>query len=119
MKKVILLAFSVFAFLFGIAQTNLFTQTVKGAVIDEQSGNVLAGVTVTIEGTKPAVTGDDGIFYLQKVPVGRQTIFVSMIGYESTSVTNIEVTSSKEVVLEIRLKEKIQNFLIFFSYLGL
>lgn len=109
MKKIIVLTISVFGFLLGIAQTDLFTQTIKGTVTDEQSGNVLAGVTVTIEGTKPAVTGNDGIFYLQKVPVGRQTIFVSMIGYESTSVTNIEVTSSKEVVLEIRLKEKIQK----------
>ncbi len=109
MKKLLLSISTAFILFTVQSQTTSFSQTVKGTVIDDQSGNVIAGVTVTIEGVKAAVTGNDGIFYLQQVPVGRQTIFVSMVGYESTSVTNIEVTSSKEVVLEIRLKEKIQK----------
>ncbi len=109
MKKLLLFVSAAFTFFNITAQNNSFKQTIKGTVIDDQSGNVLAGVTVSMEGIKPAITGTDGVFYLQNIPVGRQTIFISMIGYESTSVTNIEVTSSKEVVLEIRLKEKIQK----------
>lgn len=109
MKKILLFISTFILLTIAQAQTSTFTQTVKGTVVDDQSGNVLAGVTVAIEGLNPAITGNDGIFYLQNVPVGRQTIFVSMIGYENTSLANIEVTSSKEVVLEIRLKEKIQK----------
>jgi hypothetical protein len=108
MKKTLLILISFICLITANSQTK-FTQTVKGSVVDDQSGNVLSGVTIAIEGLKPVVTGNDGIFYLQLVPVGRQTIFVSMIGYENTSISNIEVTSSKEVVLEIRLKEKIQK----------
>jgi hypothetical protein len=108
MKKTLLILVSFICLTSANSQTK-FTQTVKGTVVDDQSGNVLAGVTIAIEGLKQVVTSNDGIFYLQLVPVGRQTIFVSMIGYENTSISNIEVTSSKEVVLEIRLKEKIQK----------
>ena len=109
MKKIILLALLLGTSFFGIAQNNVFTQTIKGTVIDDQSGNVLAGVTVSTEGSKQAITDNNGIFYLHKVTVGRQNITASMIGYESTLLSNIEVTSSKEVVLEIRLREKIQK----------
>lgn len=109
MKKFILLIAAACSFLTGLAQNNSFTQTIKGTVIDDQSGNVLAGVTITVEGVSPAITDNNGIFYLHKVAVGRQNIIASMIGYESAVISNIEVTSSKEVVLEIRLKEKVQK----------
>ncbi len=109
MKKFILLFFTIAAAVTGFAQSNVFTQTVKGTVTDDQSGTPLAGVTVVIEGTKPGVTDNNGIFYLQKIPVGRQNISASMVGYENTFIANIEVTSSKEVVIEIRLKEKVKK----------
>lgn len=109
MKKLIVLIGLVCSFLTSLAQNNSFTQTIKGTVIDDQSGNVLAGVTVRIEGSKQAITDNNGVFYLRNVSVGRQNITVSMIGYESALLSNIEVTSSKEVVLEIRIKEKVQK----------
>ena len=92
------------------AQDNYLTQTIKGIVIDEQSGHVLSDVTVTLEGINPAVasiTDASGNFKLYKVPVGRQTIRISFVGYDDAVVQNIEVTSTKEVVLEIKLKERV------------
>ncbi len=94
------------------AQINTLTQTVRGIVTDEQSGNILSSVTVMLEGAHPSIAGisdEKGSFRLQLVPIGRQTIWVSLIGYEDAIVQNIEVTSSKEVVLEIKLKEKIKK----------
>lgn len=109
MKKFIVLIAMVCSFLTSLAQNSSFTQTIKGTVIDDQSGNVLAGATVSIEGSKQAITDNSGIFYLRNVSVGRQNVTVSMTGYESALLSNIEVTSSKEVVLEIRIKEKVQK----------
>ena len=98
--------------LLAAAQGNYLTQTIKGVVTDEQSGNVLGNVTVRLEALTPAntvISDSSGNFRLQHVPVGRQTIRVSFVGYEEAIVQNIEVTSSKEVVLEIRLKERVKK----------
>jgi hypothetical protein len=110
MRNTILFIF----FLFGAnilhAQNAGFTQIVKGFVLDEQSGNVLQNITVALEGaTTQVITDEKGYFKLLNVPIGRQTIKVTAIGYEDAFLQNIEVTSSKEVVLEIRLKEKVKK----------
>ncbi len=90
------------------AQEIYLTQVVKGTVIDEQSGNVLSNASVAIENVG-VVTDSLGNFKLKKITVGRQTVRVSLIGYEEAVIRNIEITSSKEVVLEIRLKERIKK----------
>jgi CarboxypepD_reg-like domain/TonB-dependent Receptor Plug Domain len=93
------------------AQVNGLAQTIKGIVIDDQSGNVLANVTVTIDGASAlsSITDEKGVFKLLRVPIGRQHIKASIIGYEDAFIANIEVTSAKEVVLEIRLKENVKK----------
>ncbi|HEY6505287.1 MAG TPA: carboxypeptidase-like regulatory domain-containing protein, partial [Chitinophagaceae bacterium] len=76
-----------------------------------QSGNVLGNATVLVEGynSTAGITDSLGNFRIKNVPIGRQTIKVSLVGYEEAFIRNIEVTSSKEVVLEIRLKERIKK----------
>ncbi|MFN8253713.1 MAG: TonB-dependent receptor [Ferruginibacter sp.] len=109
MKKLLTLFIAALAALASAAQHNAFTQTIRGTVVDDQSGNVLSGVTVSIQGLQSSITDVNGVFYIRKVPLGRQTVVASMIGYESAAAANVEVTSSREVVLEIRLKEKIKK----------
>ena len=111
MKRLILFILVLFSINFLAAQDATFTQTVKGTVIDEQSGSVLSNVTVTIEGLASSgdITDSLGNFRLKKVPIGRQTVHASLTGYEEAIIRNIEITSSKEVVLEIRLKELIKK----------
>lgn len=91
------------------AQNISLTQTVRGTILDEQSGNILAGANVTVEGysSAGAIADSAGVFKLRDIPIGRQTLRVSLTGYEEAFIRNIEITSSKEVVLEIKLKEKI------------
>lgn len=92
------------------AQKATLTQTIKGVVIDQQSGNPLRNATIVVEGSIPAIssnTDSQGVFKLMGVPIGRQNIRTTLVGYENANSANIEVTSSKEVVLEIKLKEKI------------
>lgn len=108
MKKIIALLLMLPCAFTAISQNASFTQTIKGVVLDEQSGNVLAGITVSIE-NKTVVTDGKGIFVLEKISIGRQNIKASAVGYEETIIANVEVTSSKETVLEIKLKEKVQK----------
>jgi len=94
------------------AQPQRLTQTVKGVVIDELSGYKMSNVTVKLEGDFPAVfclTDSSGNFKLMHVPIGRQIIRATYVGYDDAVIPAIEVTSSKEVVLEIRMKEHIRK----------
>ncbi len=112
MKKIIIIAAGFFAALSSTAQNSIYTQTVKGIVIDEQSGNTLGSATVLLEAVRPAiaaVSDASGSFRLANVPVGRQSFRISLTGYEEVTISGIEVTSSKEVVLEIKLKERIKK----------
>jgi CarboxypepD_reg-like domain/TonB-dependent Receptor Plug Domain len=73
---------------------------------------VLQNITVSVDNASlqlNSITDEKGNFKLLNVPIGRQSIRISAIGYEDVMIQNIEVTSSKEVVLEIRLKEKIKK----------
>jgi CarboxypepD_reg-like domain/TonB-dependent Receptor Plug Domain len=110
MKRLLFISALTVLTLVAAAQSNTLTQTVKGTVIDEQSGNVLSNATVLVESlSKAAMTDETGNFKLTGIPIGRQTIKVTYAGYEEAYVQNIEVTSSKEVVLEIKLKEKVKK----------
>jgi len=109
MKKILLMLIMILTISITSAQDITLTQTVRGMVVDAQSGNVLRDATVIIEGihTAGVITDSLGNFRIRGVPIGRQTIHVTHAGYEEVVVQNIEVTSTKEVVLEIRLKERI------------
>jgi hypothetical protein len=110
MKKFLIFTIAFFSFKFTYAQSVGFTQTIRGIVIDEQSGNTLAGATLIVDNAKVrTLTDENGMFKFNYVPVGRQNIKVTAIGYEDAYITNIEVTSSKEVVIEIKLKEKVKK----------
>jgi hypothetical protein len=88
----------------------VLTQTLRGQVIDEQSTTPLLGAAVVIKNSAPVIgtiTDEKGFFEIKNVPVGRQTIVVSFIGYEPKVVGNVIVNSGKEVYLDIKLTESV------------
>ncbi len=92
------------------AQSGL--QTVKGMVFDKQSEMPLIGATVELISTDNStgtVTDLDGYFRLEEVPVGRQSLRISFLGYNTITLPNILVTSGKEVILDIGLEESIEE----------
>lgn len=90
------------------AQTN--TQTIKGTVIDKASEKPLAGISVTVAGLSIGATTDSaGNYKLVNVPVGRQKVSFSSVGYKPVSIPEILVTSGKQVVLDISLEESIHT----------
>jgi len=93
-----------------IAQT---LQTIRGKINDEVSKSSLIGVTVQIVGsvepTLGSATDAVGDYIIKNVPLGRQTIKVSYVGYEGQVIPNIIVTAGKEVILNLSLTEKVAH----------
>lgn len=82
------------------------TQNIRGTITDRSSGEVLSFVSVGLS-DQPGIgttTDDDGQFVLQNVPVGRHNVQASFVGYETTVVKEVMLTSTKEVFLEITMK---------------
>jgi len=108
MKRSILLFLSL---LFSVATfSQTYTQTIRGKVIDADSKSPLFGANVVLlnsDTLNGSVTDVDGKFRLDKVKVGRQAIKVTSLGYEDAFLSNIILTSAKEVVLTIELREKV------------
>lgn len=85
-------------------------QTVRGTVVDADLQTPLPGANVVVAGVEPllgTMTDADGRFVLEHVPLGRQTILVSFIGYEPATLSNVVVGSGHEVVLTIALRERV------------
>ncbi len=86
------------------------TQTVRGRIVDTQSNFPLTGVNVVVVGTDPLIgtsTDVEGYFRLTDVPVGRQTLQVSFLGYAERTIPNVMVTTGKEAVLNVSLEERV------------
>ena len=94
-----------------INQTNQATQTVRGQVCDVASGEPMIGVTITVEnGTTMGVVSDaDGNFVINNVPVGRHSVRATYIGYEPVLLKEQMVSSGKELVLTLRMRESISE----------
>ncbi len=95
----------------GQKNNKILTQVVRGFVVDAASGYPVAYATVNLV-DKPeigSVTDSLGRFVIKNVPIGRHNIQASFVGYEPTIFREILVTSSKEVSLNIPLKESIKE----------
>jgi hypothetical protein len=67
---------------------------------------------VLLVGSDPPLgttTDMDGRFRLEAVPLGRQQLQVSFIGYQPAVVPNVLVTAGKEVVLDIALVASVES----------
>lgn len=85
-------------------------QTIRGRVVDLESQQPLEGAAVVIENTEPqiaTISGGNGSFRLEKIPVGRYNILASYVGYEVFIMKEVLVSSGKETVITIEMKEKI------------
>ena len=83
------------------------TQTIRGTVVDAASQSPIPGATILLVGSNPlqGATADlDGNFRLNAVPVGRPIVQINMLGYQPVKLSNLVLTSSKELVLNISLE---------------
>ncbi|MEI7801090.1 MAG: carboxypeptidase-like regulatory domain-containing protein, partial [Bacteroidota bacterium] len=109
LKKTVL--FIAFIFLFtATVFSQTLTQTIRGTVVDKDSKQPLTGATIIAVETNPVIgniSDEQGKFKLAEVPLGRYTIKCSYLGYEDVVLSNIVLTSGKEMVLNLEMQEKI------------
>ena len=83
-------------------------QTVRGTITDKDSKQTIPFANILLKDSNPPIgttSDENGKFTLSDVPIGKQTLTVSFIGYETFTLPNINVTAGKEVVLEINVVE--------------
>jgi len=93
--------------LLSFAQTP--TQTLRGTITDAGNARPLAGATVALTGTTPALgthTSESGQYRMTAVPVGRYRMQLSYVGYETVTVAEVLVEAGKEAVLDVQLHER-------------
>ncbi|NJK98689.1 MAG: carboxypeptidase-like regulatory domain-containing protein [Bacteroidales bacterium] len=104
-----LISTSIILLFIGIClQAQGLTQVIRGTIYDKDSRLPLPGANIILLKSNPPVgtiSDPNGQFRLDKVPIGRQGIQISFIGYKTVTIDNLIVNSAKETVLEIELEE--------------
>lgn len=86
------------------------TQVVRGQVVDAETKIPLIGATITLAGNARGTTTDmKGNFFLSNVSTGRISLQISYLGYEPQVLSELQLTSGKELVLTIEMKESLQS----------
>lgn len=89
------------------------TQNVRGQVFDSETRFPLFAARIDIFTSDTTVvlrarSEDDGYFVIENVPVGKHELVVSLLTYDTKSIT-IEVNSGKELVVELPLQQSFQD----------
>ncbi|MBA3680626.1 MAG: TonB-dependent receptor [Bacteroidetes bacterium] len=111
MKIKLILAFVLSGIVYTLNSQTLF-QTVRGSVADKISQTPIPGAVVQLMNTTPAMvvmSDENGKFSFDKVPVGKQSLTISYMGYKPSFLQNLSVNSGKELVLNINLEEDIKQ----------
>ena len=82
-----------------------FDAHLVGHVLDEKTGEHLPYVNVQVKGTNiGTVTDESGHFFLKNLPLGRQTIVFSYVGYENLELP-VKIEENKTVELKAAIRE--------------
>lgn len=110
MKKIILLSILSVIFYNTQAQESL-RQTVRGTVREKLSLTPIEYATVLIGNESKqlyALTDSLGEFQVEKVPIGKQNVAISRIGYKRTVIT-LNVNSGRETIIDVLLEEDVKE----------
>src|SRR5687768_4343810 len=89
-------------------QTTVFTQSIRGTVVDNILQSPIADATVTLFGSgKSVLTDAKGNFRFSEVPLTSQKLVFSHTGYKEAIAENIVVNAGKETVLTILMEANV------------
>ncbi|MDP1803149.1 MAG: TonB-dependent receptor, partial [Bacteroidota bacterium] len=111
MKIKLILAFVLSGIVCTLNAQTLF-QTVRGTVVDKISQTPIPGAVIQVINMEPAMvttTDENGKFTFINVPVGKQSLNITYLGYKPSALQNLSVNSGKELVLNINLEEDIKQ----------
>ncbi|HPR27929.1 MAG TPA: TonB-dependent receptor [Chitinophagales bacterium] len=98
------------AMAFSAVSAQVPTQRIRGQVTDKQTTATLPGVNILVENSDPLIgsaSDPDGYFVLENVPVGRVSLTLTYVGYEPVFLNNLELTSGKELLLNVEMTEQV------------
>ena len=80
------------------------TGKIAGFVKDSQTGDILAGANVVIEGTTMgAATDVNGYYFIINIPPGKYRVQASMMGYQAVVKTEVQVVIDLTTKLDFEL----------------
>lgn len=83
-----------------------FAGIISGKIVDKESGEILTGAVIAIEGTSfRNMSGLDGSFTIKNIPVGKYRVTVHMVGYKLFSAEAV-VTDTQEGIVNIQLESE-------------
>lgn len=109
MKKITITAILLSAFILAHSQSS--TQLIFGTVTDKETQLPVPGATVYVKDSSPVigtVADGNGKYRLENVPLGRQTVVCTAVGYSEYNSEALIVTSVKQVSLDIQLVSGLQ-----------
>ena len=78
--------------------------SISGKVVDIKTGEPLAGVAVSVEGTDVKTYSDlDGTFNINSIDPGNYNLILSLISYKNSLVENLKVKPSAKEFVDIKL----------------
>ncbi|MBK7692208.1 MAG: carboxypeptidase regulatory-like domain-containing protein [Bacteroidetes bacterium] len=87
-------------------------QTVQGSIVDKESKLGIQNVSVRVFNKSVDLgisTDSNGDYKIQNVPVGSYTLQFSAVGYKPYTLSDLRVTSAKEVVQNAKLEDATLN----------
>lgn len=79
---------------------------VRGRVTDAETGEALVGANVLVEGSMMgSATDENGEYLISNVPVGKQTIEVSYIGYQTYVLKDVLVILDQTITEDFRMRQ--------------
>ena len=110
--------FSICFFILILGVLNSFSQhSISGKIIDQQNQS-LAFANIVIEeiGDKKNLTGtvsnDDGDYILENISSGKYTIEVSMLGFETQKINEVEINSDKTINITLKEESQLLNEIV-------
>jgi hypothetical protein len=99
-QALVWICFFVMTTAFASGQEGILT----GTVIDKENKEALIGATISIQGIEGGTFTDfDGNYILRNIPAGKYAVVVSYIGYNSTTITDVEIKAGERQKLDILL----------------
>jgi hypothetical protein len=78
--------------------------TLSGTVVDGQSKETIPAAVVNIVETNQSVITDiDGLYLIRSIPAGTYTVKISYLGYQTLTVTGIEIPADGKVIQDFAL----------------
>ncbi|MBN2091488.1 TonB-dependent receptor [candidate division KSB1 bacterium] len=81
------------------------TGKIAGKITDRTTGEPLIGANVVIDGTERGAAADEsGNFMILRIPPGKYTLRITMIGYKRARVTDVKVFSDRTTKMDYALE---------------